>query len=372
MKHLFVDISSHGYGHLAQSAPVLNALMQSRSLRLTVRSGLATAHLARRIQHPFTHVHEASDFGFVMHDALNVDQEASAARYREAYANWPQRVAAEAEFLQQLAPDLVLSNVSPLPLAGAAVAGIPAMAMCSLNWADLFSHFFAHYSSGQAWAAPIQSAMDQAYASALAFIRFTPGMDMPALANLNVIGPVSVYAEHRPQATREQVAQALGLPLHKRWLLLALGGIAHRLPIEHWPELPGIQLLAPSDWNVAARQDITPYNDEQLPFAELLPLVDVVLSKPGYGTFVEAACCGLPVLYLQRPDWPEAACLEDWLHHHARAAALEPEDGRTGNLQNALDALLGQTAPPRPEADGVEQAVRLINRQLDAGGSIRP
>ena len=367
MKHLFVDISSHGYGHLAQSAPVLNALMDSRPLRLTVRSGLDESHLARRIHHPFTHIHAASDFGFVMLDALNVDMQASAARYRQAYADWPQKVATEAAFLKQLAPDLVLSNVSPLPLAGATAADIPAMSMCSLNWADLFAHYYA----GQAWATPIHAAMHHAYASARAFIRFTPGMDMPELANTNVVGPVSAHTDSAGHSSREHVASALGLPMHKRWLLLALGGIAHRLPIENWPELPGIQLLVPADWETAARDDITPYSDTRLPFAELFPHVDVVLSKPGYGTFVEAACCGLPVLYLQRPDWPEAACLEEWLHRNARAAVLAPQDAVSGELQDAIGALLAQPLAPRPKADGMEQTLCLIHHQLDVGGSIR-
>ena len=39
--HLFVDISSHGFGHLAITAPVLNALGKLQpDLQLTVRSGL--------------------------------------------------------------------------------------------------------------------------------------------------------------------------------------------------------------------------------------------------------------------------------------------------------------------------------------------
>ena len=368
MKHLFVDISSHGYGHLAQTAAVINALTAYRPVRLTVRSGLTQEQLARRIQAPFTHIHEASDFGFVMHDALRVDLDASAARYREAYADWPQRVADEARLLEQVAPDLVLSNISPLPLAGAAAADIPALAMCSLNWADLF----AHYYSGQDWAAPIHAAMQTAYASARMFIRFSPGMAMPSLANLAIVGPVSIYANSPAQVSREDAAQALGLPLHKRWLLLALGGIAHRLPVEDWPELPGTQLLVPADWQIAQRADITPYSDAQLPFADLLPVVDVVLSKPGYGTFVEAACCGLPVLYLQRPDWPEAECLEAWLHQNARAAILAPAAGISGNFLPGLNTLLARPAPPRPQADGIEQALRLINRALDGSDTIKP
>ena len=368
MKHLFVDISSHGFGHLAQTAPILNALTARRSLQLTVRSGLAQEQLARRIQAPFAHIHAASDFGFVMHDALRVDLAASSARYRTAYANWPQRVADEASLLEKIAPNLVLSNVSPLPLAGAAAAGIPALAMCSLNWADLFAYYYPE----QDWAVPIHAAMRTAYASAQAFIRFTPGMAMPDLPNVKVVGSVSVYAHHPAHTTREQAAQALGLPLHKRWLLVALGGIAHRLPVEDWPEMPDTQLLVPADWQVAQRADITPYSDAQISFADLLPIVDVVLSKPGYGTFVEAACCGLPVLYLQRPDWPEAECLEEWLHQHTRAAILSPAAGLSGDFLALLNELLAQAAPPRPQADGIAQALRLINDALDGSDTIKP
>ncbi|KAB2921313.1 MAG: hypothetical protein F9K30_14695, partial [Dechloromonas sp.] len=143
--HLFVDISSHGFGHLAIAAPVLNALAeQVPGLRLTLRSGLPPAKLRQRIRPPFELLAGSSDFGYVMVDATHIDRAASAAAYRQAHAGWTQRVAAEAGFLADLQPDLVLTNVSYLPLAAAAQAGIPAASLCSLNWADLFAHFFAN------------------------------------------------------------------------------------------------------------------------------------------------------------------------------------------------------------------------------------
>jgi hypothetical protein len=366
MKHLFVDISSHGYGHLAQTAPILNALLAGRPMRVTIRSGLAQTQLARRIQAPFTHLAAASDFGFVMHDALSVDLEASARRYRTAYEDWDAKVDAEARQLEHLAPDLVLSNVSPLPLAGAARVGIPAMAMCSLNWADLFQHYYA----GQDWAQPIHRAMQAAYAGATAFIRLTPGMPMDTFPNLHSAGPISLYANQAPHMRREDVARILGLPLNKRWLLLALGGIAHRLPVEQWPTLPDTQLLVPADWQATSRSDVTAYSDTQLAFADLLPTVDIVLSKPGYGTFVEAACCGLPVLYLRRPEWPEAEYLETWLHANTRAAAISPEMGINGRLGESIATLIALPAPPKPAADGIAAALRLINAQLDTNATI--
>jgi hypothetical protein len=186
--HLFVDISSHGFGHLAITAPVLDAVAEIiPNLRLTVRSGLPAAKLRQRIHCPFEYIAAASDFGYVMHDALSIDLVATAAAYRAAHADWPARVAAEAGFLAALAPDLVLSNVSYLPLAGAALGGIPAFAICSLNWADLFAHFFGR----QPWAAPILGEMLAAYRAAQTFIRITPAMPMADLANTMTVGPVA-------------------------------------------------------------------------------------------------------------------------------------------------------------------------------------
>ena len=158
--HLFVDISSHGFGHLALTAPVLNALRAALpDLRLTLRTALPAAKLRERIVGPYTHLPLATDFGFRMIDATRVDLPASAAAYQAAHADWPARVEAEARFLADLAPDHVLSNISYLPLAGAARAHIPASALCCLNWADLFEHFFGN----TPWAAPIHAEMLAAY-----------------------------------------------------------------------------------------------------------------------------------------------------------------------------------------------------------------
>ena len=104
MPHLFVDISSHGFGHLAQVAPILNQLVRIRpELRLTIRSGLPLEKMRTRIAAPFEFINGRSDFGFVMLDAVRIDQGATAKAYRAWHENWPGRVAAEAEFLRRLA-----------------------------------------------------------------------------------------------------------------------------------------------------------------------------------------------------------------------------------------------------------------------------
>jgi len=60
--HLVVAISDHGFGHVAQTAPILNALHQHMpQLRLTVRSAVPLAQLRSRIHAPFAHLTSEGD-----------------------------------------------------------------------------------------------------------------------------------------------------------------------------------------------------------------------------------------------------------------------------------------------------------------------
>ncbi len=350
--HLLVDISAHGLGHLAQTAPVLNALAAlAPELRLTVRSAIPHAHLARRIVGDFAHVPEARDFGFVMHNAVDIDLAASARRYREFHVDWPGRVAAEAEWLNQHVVDALLSNVAYLPLAAAAEADIPATGLCSLNWADLFVHYFGD----QPWAADVHAQILDAYNSATGFLRVTPGLPMTDIQRCQTIAPITDVGCR----DREKIAQMLNLEESERWLLLAMGGMEFRLPLEDWPRTSGVNWLVPGEWKVA-RPDVRGFDIPGLKFADLLASVDAVISKPGYGTFVEAACSGIPILYLERDDWPETPHLVTWLTDHARAAPLTRERLMAGNFIDLLQGLWQTPAPAAPQATGADLAARWL------------
>jgi UDP-N-acetylglucosamine:LPS N-acetylglucosamine transferase len=343
--HLFVDISSHGFGHLAITAPVLDALAGiAPDLRLTLRTRLPREKLQQRIRVPFELIEAATDFGFKMIDATRIDRSASGEAYRQAHAEWPARVAEEAAFLARLQPDIVLTNVSYLPLAGAALAGIPSLSLCSLNWADLFGHFFGD----EAWAAPINAQMLAAYRRASVFLRVTPGMPMSALGNIQEIGPIAALGKKHD----------LGLGQDKA-VLIAMGGIAHHLPVDNWPRLPGIRWLVAADWQ-CRHPDAIAFESFGLSFTDLLCSVDAIITKPGYGTFTEAATNGTPVLYQRREDWPEQDCLIEWLSRNAASHMIDAEQLQTGQLAEALTAVWRAPRPTPPLPAGAEQAADVI------------
>lgn len=350
--HLVVSISGHGFGHVAQSAPILNRLHEYLpQLRITVRSSVPVQHLQQRIHAPFTHLQSSGDIGMVMSSALEVDIERSRTAYRSFHADWDNRVAEEAATLKALQADMVFSNAGYLPLAGAQMAGIPNAALCSLNWADIYRHYCGEDS--------ITCQIHTAYVGADAFLRATPGMEMNDLPNLIPAAPVAAIGINR----RIELNHHLKLSKQEKLLLVSMGGIKSRLPIENWPRIDGVRYLVQASWQ-ARHPDAIVFDSLPFSFGDLLASSDALLCKPGYGSFVEAAGSAVPVIYVGRPDWPESPALIEWLQQNGACREVSRNALELGEFAEILqEAVSG----PRPKAylpTGAEQVAHWLAERL--------
>lgn len=355
-KHLLVCISPHGYGHTTQAAPVINALRHSLpGLRLTLRTTVPHALLAARFEGPFTQIASAADFGMKMASAVQVLSEASAVAYADFHADWNNKVEQEAAALRALAPDLVLANVPYLPLAGAARAGIPSAALCSLNWMDIY----AHYCGQRPEAERILEQMRAAYNSAAVFLRPQPSMPMTTLTNTHAVGPIARVGRDR----RDQINRDLNLSGTETLVLVAPGGIPTRWSMEHWPRLPGVRWIVQSDWQVS-HPDAIALEALNMPITDVMRSGVVLLGKPGYGSVAECVCNNTPMLYLMRYDWPEEPYLLEWLHRHGRGLPVDKRAVQSGDLSAALKELLAQPAKPATEPSGIQHAADHLRNLL--------
>lgn len=354
--HLWVTLSGHGFGHLAQTAPVINQLFRRMpELRVTIQSTLPQPKLKERIEAPFEYVDELDDLGMAMVDPFEVDLGASVAAYTVQLSEWPQRLARQRALLARSTPQLLLSNVSHLAIAAAAANGISTVALCSLNWADILEGCLAHQPMPE-----LVKPLRAAYRQAETFLAPTPCMPMTGLDRLVSIGPIAALGTNR----RREIVHALGLPAHQRLVLVTLGGIHGRLPMERWPRTPGITWLVPTSWRTN-HPDALAWESLGLGFLDGLSSCDALLTKPGYGSFVEAACAGVPVAYVARPRWPEAPALVQWLQAVAAAREVRAELLNSGNLLPTLDMLWSSTKHPPVDPCGVEQAVDHLAARLD-------
>jgi len=349
---LVVSISAHGFGHVAQTAPVLNRLHEFMpQLRLTVRSAVPLTHLRSRIHAPFEYLNSEGDIGMVMSSALDVCVEKSCTAYAKFHADWDARVEGEARLLHDLGADMVFSNVGYLPLAGAQRAGIPNAALCSLNWFDIYRH----YCGDDAIAAQIHAC----YANTDAFMRATPGMAMSDLSNLVPVGPIAAEGNNR----RDELHRHLKLSAEEKLVLVSMGGIASRLPMERWPRIAGVRWLVQASWQVqhpdAIVLELLPMN-----FSDLLSSCDALLCKPGYGSFVESACSGTPILYVDRPDWPESPALVKWLQQYGMCREVSRAQLENGNIATELHGLWPAPRAVLPIPDGAPQVAEWLTSKL--------
>ena len=356
MKHLLVDITAHGFGHIAQTAPVVNELVRRiPDLHVTVRSAATTSYLQQRFTTPFQHIHTALDFGMTMFNAVQVDVPRSLVNYREYHADWDAKVALAADEMRAMQPDLLFANVPYRSLAAAKSAGIPSVAMCCLNWADLYRH----YAPDDAESRAIHVQMLAAYHSAEVFLKVSPTMPMESLSNARTIAPIAqVGVELRSLAMAR-----CGAREGDKLVLVAMGGIDYRLLMEEWPTLPGVRWLVPQAWGVR-RDDVSALEMLGMSFSDLLASCDVVLTKPGYGMFAEAAYAGVPVLYVSRGEWPEQPYLVEWLKQHGVCLEVTQEALDQGDLRKTLQKAGAARRASVSLGSGVHEAADILQSIL--------
>jgi hypothetical protein len=338
-------------------APVVNRLHELiPQLKITVRAALPETQLRSRLHHFDNMQHANDDFGMVMNHAFSVDTQASLARYESLHQGWDDKVNALAKQFIDAHVDVVLADVPYLPLAAAQVAGIPSVALCSLNWADILSHY-VKFDEPQA----IIHTMYAAYQSARYFLQPAPSMAMPKLGNQRAIGPCCAPGV----AQRKTLLNAIQQHKHPNnpWLILVgMGGIPFELSLEHWPTQdqgrPLCYLVSPASANT--HPNALSVEATGLSYSDLVASVDVIITKPGYGMFAEAAAAGVPVLFTARSDWPETEALVTWLQDKAHCVQITTDALRAGAFEHELSQLLDQ-GPYTPVAPtGNDEAAALI------------
>ena len=348
LQTIIFDISTHGLGHLGQVAPVIQELIARNSgLHVIVRSSHPAPVVRRFIGLPIDLDMPPPEATLVMRDPTNVDAVASGAAYHKLHARWHDNLEREAARLAARTPTALIADVPYLSLAAAKRLGIPAIALCSLNWLDLYKTYCAHADD----AVDIMHTIESAYRSADIFLQPQPHMPMTELPNRRSIGPIARLGRRRSG----EIRSALGIPQNVKIVLVTFGGIQSRSQLQ-LPTMAGVHWLLPPDYSTTGLH-ATNVSQIDMSFIDLLASSDAVVTKVGYCTFVEAACNGLGLVSAPRDDWPESEHLIEWAKQNGNFSLADIED--TDELRAALTTVLArshkQTFP-----SGTAEAVDII------------
>lgn len=364
MPLLWCSISGHGFGHAAQVAPVLNALGRLvPDLRVILRTSVPESFFRVRLTIPYDYRPAQQDIGCIQQGPLHIDVPGTWKALTEFHATWEQRVEADAGLMTTLAPDLCLSDISYLAFAAAHRAGVRSLALASLAWDEIMEGFVESGTAAQEPQEGLIAQMRHCYGLAAGLIRLAPAMPLRAFPAPHDVGAIVEPIEAETQRLRER----LHATDDERIVLVGFGGISlTSLPYAQMERMDGYRFLVDGSLPQAFTR-LHSAQDLGMRFMTLLASCDLVMTKPGYSTIVEAVDKRKPVLYVRRYNFGDEQSIVDYLHRHGRGLELSLADFDRGAWRAPLDRLTGETAAhplPTPPATGTEAAAALCAEYL--------
>jgi hypothetical protein len=362
MHLIWAAISAHGFGHAAQVVPVLNALGRIiPDLRVLLRTTVPASFFDNRLAIPWEISAVQQDVGCIQNGPLTIDMQATWLEHERFHATWSERIQTEVEAMRAARPDVVLADTPYLAVVAGAEAAIPTVALVNLTWDLILSEFPAPPPIDRRL---LLRSIGQAYARADLALRMTPAPKMENFGRIIDIGPIAEPA----LPAREQLAKILGLAPGERTVLVGFGGIPlPSLPFTELERLTGYRFLIDGPTPPESTRFVS---IQSLPFSfkTVLASVDIVMTKPGYGTLVEAVALQRPLVYVRRFNFADERSLVDYLHRYGRGVQLSLEDFREGRWGAALGKVTELPMPVAllPPITGAQDAANHLRNFLQA------
>ncbi len=347
-----VYISGHGFGHLAQMAPVLNQVYTLRpDCKFLIRCALPEAEIRARLQFECELERTPVDVGVVQKTAIEEDREASIFGIRQWLLTIDDRINREIQLLRTFKAALVISDISPLAFPAARALEVPGLGLATLDWFTIYSHWL---SAGDA----VLEKLNAAYSQCDLLLTPPMAMDMHVFPNQQKIPLIAAFPS---------VEQCPFKRIRSKVALVVFGG-------SHQPAFDLQRLSVMDEWQflIPNAPHDAPDNVTSIAFSadlmavDLMPFVEVVVCKPGYGILAECWRTKTPMAWVERPDFPEYPMLKGWLENVLPSVSMTRKEFASSNWLHALEVADSQPKPfPDLEADGAEVAADIILSRLE-------
>jgi len=272
------------------------------------------------------------DIGIIQKDSLAMELAATLRSCRELHEQAPSLIQSELAFLQQHRIALIASDIPPLAFEVAAQAMIPSIAITNFAWSWIYRAYLDRFPAFL----PLIEEMETFYRKA------TLAMTLPYACDLSIFP----YREAIPWITRtsslskEKARARFDLPQSATIVLLTFGGLGlERLPWKTLQRLRDYHFIGTGK-RPQRESNISVLPDMQREYCDLLRAADVIIAKPGYGIVADIIAHQVPVLYVERDDFPESRYLVQALHEFATAEFLPLDDLLSGSIEPQLVRLL--------------------------------
>jgi len=289
MKKILYFVSDHGLGHLTRSIAIMREF--SDEAEFVIRNS-NTQFIEESLPNAKAISGKTDQGTLSQNNGISIDWEKSKIAIDTWYDEFDSTLIKEQEIISKINPDLIITDVSPLPLPISKKLDIPSIVISNFTWIDMFSNIPGFQNNF----------LSELYQNASMCIQLPLSTPMSIFKNKQKIGLVS----KKPTKSKDYVRKTLGVEESKFLILINLpSNFTINVPSE-----PNIQIVTTgAKINSANSIMIQPWVEGQ----NLIASSDLVVSKCGYGMISECLTNGVPIKFLMDNEHPEQKAMNDEL-----------------------------------------------------------
>ena len=332
-------ISGHGYGHLTRALEVARSLRAiTTDIGIHVRAPFLLGQVEDSLGFaPDTFQSTRLDIGLVQLDSLRADLPASADKLAYYYGSEGDRIIdEEAGWLTGASIDAALIDIPPRAFDACDRAGIPAFGLTNFSW----DWIWRDLAEEEPRLAHFADLAEKSYAGCRLLFKTVMASGLDAFPVQTDVPLVARISRRDPEETR----RLLGLENEKPVVLLSFGGEGlrnarppdaelHRrytfIATEPMPD-PGPPFKYISDSLVRSLD---------LRYCDLIRMVDIAMSKPGYSTIAECVANRSALVFSDRSRFAEYPVIIDYIREVLPSEHIQMEELLAGKWSRPLNKL---------------------------------
>ena len=354
---IYLCSSSHGFGHAARDAAVLQGIRKLRPhWRLAFSSMVQESVLRCLLAMDGVELRRCRwDVGMVQRDALASDPLSTIEAIEALEKRLPAQLDQEASWIRhQGEPVLVLADIPPAAAELAQRLDAPLVWLSNFGWDEIYAPF------GGALKHKGEQAK-KAYQQGDLLLRCPFDLSMSWGLPEVSLGMVCASPRPLPQPLQDRIT-AIEQPL----VMVGFGGLG--LSIDHkmflrWPQHHFLMAPTGSD-PPCSNVTVLPAGIRPL---DVFPYCQRHLGKPGFSTFCEAMSQRVGLHVVERCDFAEVSALLSGLRRHADHRVLSRQAFAAGDwqLDQPLEAATESPLPANGAVQAAEQIVACAERRWE-------
>lgn len=342
-------IDSHGFGHSTRSMALIEAFPPEWEFFL--RSNAPNWLFEKELHRPHRQFPSPLDIHPRHSSGYRIDPMATYQAASMMLAESEGLLDHEADWLRKQGVDLVLSDISPLAIAAARRASLPAYGVSNFTWDWIFEPLFSSLGLDGV-VEPLREMVGRATAN----FRL-PFSDPGTFPLGSVESPLLV---RHPRKSREEAREEYGFEAGLRYLVVTFGGIERDIPnlvrLMDFEPLQFVRVARPGELSPPSgrtelirhpsARNFSILHTHELYHPDLVLAADGVVTKPGYGILSECMATATPILLDSRDDFREFEVVKRVVASYPQVAVLESRKVEELDLAEALNQVFATPARP--------------------------